>query len=54
MGIEFDHLFVCTRVGAPDVDALVAFGLMEGTSNTPYSAKKPSARYFPSSWWIIP
>ncbi len=34
MVIEFDHLFVCTRVGAPEVDALVAFGLTEGTSNT--------------------
>ena len=34
MAIELDHRFVCTRVGAPEVDALVALGLTEGSANT--------------------
>jgi hypothetical protein len=32
MTIELDHLFICTEVGAPEADQLVAFGLTEGTS----------------------
>lgn len=34
MLLEFDHLFVCTSIGAPEVDALVALGLTEGPPNT--------------------
>lgn len=33
MTLEFDHMFVCTEVGAPEADRLVAFGLTEGTPN---------------------
>jgi hypothetical protein len=33
MIFEFDHLFICTDVGASAADRLVAFGLMEGRSN---------------------
>lgn len=32
--IEFDHFFVFTNPGAPEVDEVLAFGLTEGTSNT--------------------
>jgi hypothetical protein len=31
---EFDHLFIFTSVGAPAVDQLVEFGLIEGARNT--------------------
>jgi Glyoxalase-like domain len=33
MGIELDHLFVCTAVGAPEAEDLVHFGLLEGPPN---------------------
>ncbi|HEV2863914.1 MAG TPA: VOC family protein [Pyrinomonadaceae bacterium] len=31
--MELDHLFVCTSVGAPEVERLTALGLTEGQSN---------------------
>lgn len=31
MAVEFDHLFICTAVGAPEVDRLLSVGLTEGT-----------------------
>jgi hypothetical protein len=33
MRIELDHLFVCTAQGALEADALIQFGLREGTPN---------------------
>jgi hypothetical protein len=33
MGIELDHVFVCTAQGAPEGDELVRFGLREGQPN---------------------
>ena len=33
MGIELDHLFVCTAAGAPEAGKLVEFGLLEGPPN---------------------
>src|SRR5215472_6428694 len=33
MGIELDHLFVCTRPNAPEAEELIRFGLREGPSN---------------------
>jgi hypothetical protein len=33
MRIELDHLFICTAPGAPEAEALVRFGLCEGTPN---------------------
>ena len=33
MGIELDHLFVCTAPGAPEAEDLVQFGLLEGPPN---------------------
>jgi Glyoxalase-like domain len=34
MTVEFDHLFICTDVGAAIADRLVEFGLVEGRSRT--------------------
>src|ERR1700745_1890329 len=33
MGIELDHLFVCTAPNAPEAEELIQFGLREGPSN---------------------
>jgi hypothetical protein len=33
MIVEFDHLFICTLVNAPEVEQLVKLGLTEGQSN---------------------
>ena len=34
MTFEFDHLFICTDIGAPVADRLMSLGLVEGRSNT--------------------
>lgn len=34
MNIELDHLFICSKVNAPEMDRLVNLGLTEGRSNT--------------------
>jgi Glyoxalase-like domain len=34
MTFEFDHLFICTDIGAPEAELLVSLGLVEGRSNT--------------------
>ena len=34
MAFEFDHLFICTDIGAGEADLLVSLGLVEGRSNT--------------------
>lgn len=31
--MEVDHIFICTQYGAPEAEALKAFGLTEGSSN---------------------
>ncbi len=46
MTIELDHVFVCTEVGAPEADQLVAFGLAEGTSNTHPGQGTTNRRFF--------
>jgi hypothetical protein len=33
MTVEFDHIFICTDIGAPVADRLIAIGLQEGSSN---------------------
>lgn len=33
MSLELDHLFVCTKPGAPEAEELVQFGLREGPPN---------------------
>jgi hypothetical protein len=46
MTIELDHLFICTEVGAPEADQLVAFGLTEGTSNLHPGQGTSNRRFF--------
>lgn len=33
MSIEFDHLFICTALNAPEIEPLLALGLREGQPN---------------------
>ncbi len=46
MGLEFDHLFICTEPGAPEADELIRFGLREGTPNT-HPGQGSACRRFP-------
>ncbi|MBD2099169.1 hypothetical protein H6F90_29325 [Trichocoleus sp. FACHB-591] len=46
MGFEFDHLFICTDIGAREADRLVSFGLVEGTSNTHPGQGTDNRRFF--------
>lgn len=46
MNFEFDHLFICTGIGAHEADRLVSFGLVEGTSNTHPGQGTSNRRFF--------
>lgn len=46
MAFEFDHLFICTDIGACAADRLVSFGLVEGTSNTHPGQGTANRRFF--------
>jgi hypothetical protein len=46
MTVELDHMFVCTGVGAPEADRLVAFGLSEGAPNTHPGQGTACRRFF--------
>jgi hypothetical protein len=46
MAVEFDHLFIFTDLGAPEADQLVAFGLIEGSSNTHSGQGTANRRFF--------
>lgn len=46
MPFEFDHLFILTEIGAPEAEELVAFGLVEGTSNTHPGQGTANRRFF--------
>ncbi|MBI5379015.1 MAG: VOC family protein [Nitrospirae bacterium] len=46
MGYEFDHLFVCTAVGAPEAEHLITFGLTEGASNVHPGQGTANRRFF--------
>lgn len=46
MMVELDHMFVCTEVGAPEADRLVAFGLREGAPNTHPGQGTACRRFF--------
>lgn len=46
MTVELDHLFICTEVGAPEADRLVAFGLAEGTPNLHPGQGTANRRFF--------
>lgn len=46
MAFEFDHLFICTDVGADEADRLASFGLIEGSSNTHAGQGTANRRFF--------
>lgn len=46
MTVELDHLFLLTDIGAPAADLLVAFGCVEGSSNTHPGQGTANRRFF--------
>jgi hypothetical protein len=46
MEFEFDHLFICTDIGACEADRLISFGLVEGTSNIHLGQGTANRRFF--------
>lgn len=46
MGVEIDHVIVCTSLGAPEAAALTALGLVEGSSNTHPGQGTANRRFF--------
>ncbi|NER84156.1 MAG: VOC family protein [Leptolyngbya sp. SIO1D8] len=46
MAFEFDHLFICTDIGADEADRLVSLGLSEGTSNSHPGQGTANRRFF--------
>jgi hypothetical protein len=46
MTFEFDHLFICTDVGAEQADRLVSLGLVEGSSNRHPGQGTANRRFF--------
>jgi hypothetical protein len=46
MAFEFDHLFICTDVGAAEADRLVSFGLVEGVSSQHPGQGTANRRFF--------
>ncbi len=46
MSIVIDHLFICTAVGAPAADRLIAFGLTEGAPNQHPGQGTANRRFF--------
>lgn len=46
MTIEFDHLFICTAVNAPEADQLVTLGLTEGQPNRHPGQGTVNRRFF--------
>jgi Glyoxalase-like domain len=46
MTISLDHVFICTAFNAPEAEALVAFGLIEGSSNVHPGQGTTNRRFF--------
>ena len=46
MPIELDHVFICTAVGAPEAEQLIAFGLTEGSPNCHPGQGTANRRFF--------
>ena len=46
MAFEFDHLFICTDIGAYEADRLVSLGIVEGTQNTHPGQGTANRRFF--------
>jgi hypothetical protein len=46
MTISLDHVFICAAINAPEAEALVAFGLVEGSSNVHPGQGTANRRFF--------
>ena len=46
MAFEFDHLFICTDIGASEAALLLSFGLLEGSSNKHLGQGTANRRFF--------
>jgi hypothetical protein len=46
MALELDHVFICCSPGAPEADALVRLGLLEGSSNVHPGQGTANRRFF--------
>jgi hypothetical protein len=46
MALELDHVFVCCSPGAPEADALLHLGLIEGSPNTHPGQGTANRRFF--------
>lgn len=46
MALELDHVFICCSAGAPEGDALVRLGLLEGSPNTHPGQGTANRRFF--------
>jgi hypothetical protein len=46
MTVELDHLFICTSIGAPEVEQLAELGLTEGQNNTHPGQGTACRRFF--------
>jgi hypothetical protein len=46
MNISLDHVFSCAAINAPEAEALVAFGLIEGSSNVHPAQGTANRRFF--------
>jgi glyoxalase-like protein len=46
MALEFDHIFICCSPGAPEGDALVRLGFIEGSPNTHPGQGTANRRFF--------
>jgi hypothetical protein len=46
MDFEFDHLFICTDIGACEAERLISLGLVEGTPNTHPGQGTANRRFF--------
>jgi hypothetical protein len=44
--MEIDHIFICAQPGAPEAEALVRFGLVEGSGNTHPGQGTANRRFF--------
>lgn len=46
MSLELDHVFICCAVGAPEAEALLRLGLVEGSSNMHTGQGTANRRFF--------
>lgn len=50
--MELDHIFICTKNGAPEAQELINFGLVEGSSNTHPGQGTSNRRFYFNNAYI--